>query len=75
MISERTHGKEQGVMLGISNSYMSLGQIIGPIIAGLVATRNIHAVFFVGGMLMLVAFGVSYRASAKADLHAKIATE
>ena len=72
MISERAHGKEQGEMLGISNSYMSLGQIIGPIIAGLSAIRNIHAVFFVGGVLMLVAFWVSYTASAKADLHAKI---
>lgn len=72
MISERAHGKEQGEMLGITNSYMSLGQILGPIMAGMIATRNIHAVFFAGGVLMLVAFWVSYTASSKADLHAKV---
>jgi hypothetical protein len=42
--------------------------------AGLIATRNVHAVFFVGGVLMLVALFVSYKAAAKADLHAKIPT-
>lgn len=72
MISERAHGKEQGEMLGITNSYMSLGQILGPLVAGFIALRNIHAVFFVGGVLMLVAFAVSYKASAKAELHAKV---
>ncbi|MDQ5969577.1 MAG: transporter, family, multidrug resistance protein, partial [Patescibacteria group bacterium] len=72
MISERAHGKEQGEILGISNSYMSLGQILGPIMAGLIATRNPQWVFLMGGVLMLIAFAVSFRASAKADLHAKI---
>lgn len=74
MISERAHGKEQGEILGVSNSYMSLGQILGPIMAGLIATRNVHAVFFVGGILMLVALYISYKAAAKADLHAKVPT-
>jgi multidrug resistance protein len=74
MISERAHGKEQGEILGVTNSYMSLGQILGPIMAGLIATRNIHAVFFVGGVLMLVALFISYQASIRADLHAKIPT-
>lgn len=74
MISERAHGKEQGEVLGVTNSYMSLGQILGPIMAGVIATRNTHAVFFVGGVLMAVAFYVSYKAAAKADLHAKIPT-
>lgn len=75
MISERAHGKEQGEILGISSSYMSLGQIFGPIMAGLIATRNVHAVFLAGGLLMVVALFISYKASIQADLHAKIATE
>lgn len=72
MISDQAHGKEQGEVLGISNSYLSLGQIFGPIIAGAIATRNPHAVFLMGGFLMLIAFAISFRASAKAELHAKL---
>lgn len=72
MISERAHGKEQGEILGVTNSYMSLGQILGPLLAGFIAIRSVNAVFFVGGLLMLGAFFVSYRASSKADLHAKV---
>lgn len=75
MISERAHGKEQGEILGVSNSYMSLGQILGPIMAGMIATRNIHAVFFVGGVLMVIALYISYQASIRADLHAKVPTD
>lgn len=75
MISDRTHGKEQGEMLGVSSSYLSLGQIIGPLMAGMVATRNVHAVFFVGGILMLVAYYFSYRASKHADLHATLSSQ
>lgn len=36
LLSERTKQEDQGVILGINQSYLSLGQIIGPLIAGAV---------------------------------------
>ncbi|MEX0896061.1 MAG: MFS transporter [Patescibacteria group bacterium] len=72
MISERASSKEQGGLLGINASYMSLGQIGGPLMAGVVATYSIPGVFILGLVLFLVAFGVSLRASRKADLQAKV---
>ncbi|PIY79321.1 MAG: hypothetical protein COY81_03205 [Candidatus Pacebacteria bacterium CG_4_10_14_0_8_um_filter_43_12] len=72
MISERTDPTKQGEVLGISSSYMSLGQIIGPTIAGLLALTNIRLVFVAGGLLYGISFLISWWASAKAQLHARV---
>jgi multidrug resistance protein len=55
LISERTNSEDQGVAMGINQSYMSLGQIVGPIAAGLVTTYSIRYVFLLAGVLMVVA--------------------
>jgi multidrug resistance protein len=61
MISERTNPEDQGGVLGLRQSYMSLGQIIGPILAGLVASIYIPAIFWA----VAIMFGVSFWLSRK----------
>lgn len=60
LISERTKAEDQGGMLGINQSYLSLGQIIGPLLGGVVAQwASIPMVFVAAGSL----FGVCLVAS------------
>lgn len=46
MISVATKEEDQGGILGISQSYMSLGQIIGPILAGIVTQWYVPGAFW-----------------------------
>ncbi len=46
--------KSQGEILGISASYMSLGNIFGPLIGGIAASFTLRMPFFVGAFLMAV---------------------
>ncbi len=48
ILSQETDAKSQGSILGINASYMSIGQIFGPIIGGAVATIGIPFIFIVG---------------------------
>jgi multidrug resistance protein len=51
LISERTNEEDQGAVLGINQSFVSLGQIVGPLIGGLTAARlSVPAVFIVTGL-------------------------
>jgi DHA1 family multidrug resistance protein-like MFS transporter len=46
-------GNEQGFAMGMNNSYMSIGNVIGPLLAGLL--YDVHIVYpFVLGLLVLV---------------------
>jgi predicted MFS family arabinose efflux permease len=56
LITQNTRPEDQGGMLGISQSYTSLGQIIGPLLAGLVIAWSMDYVFILAGGLMLVSF-------------------
>lgn len=55
LISERTKAEDQGGILGVNQSYISLGQIIGPLIAGSVATFSIRYMFGVAFLIILLA--------------------
>ncbi len=55
LISESAPDNEQGKILGINQSFTSLGQIIGPIIAGIVASYYVPGIFSLSSLLMLVA--------------------
>lgn len=52
LISERTKAEDQGGILGINQSITSLGQIIGPMIAGVVAILSVNLVFLVAAAIM-----------------------
>lgn len=53
-LTSRLAEQQQGVVMGISNSFMSLGRIIGPLVGGLVFDINLHLPS-IGGALMLFA--------------------
>ncbi len=56
ILSERTNNEDQGYILGINQSYISLGQIIGPLAAGLVSRISINSIFMFAAILMYGGF-------------------
>jgi len=58
LISENSPNDAQGKILGVNQSFASLGQIVGPIIAGLIAHFYVPGIFTFSSMLMIVAFFV-----------------
>jgi multidrug resistance protein len=52
IISERTKAEDQGGILGINQSIMSFGQIVGPLIAGVIAAISVNLVFLVAAIIM-----------------------
>lgn len=60
ILSQETDAKSQGSVMGLNASYQSIGFIAGPIVGGLLATIAIPLPFFVGGMLMLICYWLSF---------------
>lgn len=59
LLSKETDSKSQGSILGLNSSYMSLGNTIGPILAGGLATFYLPLPFLLQGLLMLTCFGIA----------------
>ncbi len=59
IISKRVKEEDQGVALGINQSYASLGQIFGPISAGFISKFSINLIFIWGALLLFVGFLLS----------------
>lgn len=49
-------GNEQGYVAGMNNAYMSVGNILGPILAGFLFDANMFAPFLTGGCILFIAF-------------------
>jgi DHA1 family multidrug resistance protein-like MFS transporter len=49
----------QGIAMGLSNSFVSLGRIVGPILGGVVLDINLSFPYISGAAVMLVAFFAS----------------
>lgn len=49
-------GKEQGFAMGMNNAYMSIGNILGPTLAGLLYDVNIIYPFVLGFVLLVLTF-------------------
>jgi DHA1 family multidrug resistance protein-like MFS transporter len=49
----------QGIAMGLNNSFMSAGRIIGPIWAGYLFDYNLSAPYISGGMVMLISFFIA----------------
>ncbi|MGM7636247.1 MFS transporter [Bacillus sp. Hm123] len=58
-------GSEQGYIMGLNNSFMSLGNVVGPLVAGMLFEWNIHSPYLFGGAVMLVGFLLTYRFAMK----------
>lgn len=54
LLSKETDAKSQGTIMGLNQSYVSLGFIFGPIIGGLMATISIPLPFLLGSLLTLI---------------------
>jgi len=49
----------QGVAMGLSHAFMSLGRIIGPLLAGVLFDLDLRLPYLVGAGAMVVGFGIS----------------
>ncbi|MBM7647619.1 DHA1 family multidrug resistance protein-like MFS transporter [Bacillus ectoiniformans] len=49
-------GTKQGYIMGLNNSVLSLGNVAGPILAGILFEWNIHLPYLFGAAVMLVGF-------------------
>ena len=58
LISRRTT-TEQGVTMGLSNSFVSLGRIVGPVIGGALLDAHLNLPFLGASALLLLAFLLS----------------
>ena len=58
LISKRATGG-QGIAMGLSNSFMSLGRIVGPLWAGFAFDSGINLPYLTGGAVMLAGFFLS----------------
>ncbi len=65
ILSEGTSPERQGEIMGINFSYMSIGQIVGPIVGGSLALISINSPFLAGGLLIFVAIFISRRIAFK----------
>lgn len=61
IIADESKTTKQGEIMGINQSYTSLGQATGPIIAGLALGITQSAAFFLAALLMLIAVGISFK--------------
>ena len=55
-ITSRRATVEQGVAMGLSNSFISLGRIVGPTVGGILLDVHSESPYLIGAALMLVGF-------------------
>jgi multidrug resistance protein len=65
IIADRNEESERGEVMGINQSYASIGQTLGPVTAGLITVISIHSVFFLSSLYILIAFLFSIRLKLK----------
>ncbi|MGB2993621.1 MAG: MFS transporter, partial [Paenisporosarcina sp.] len=59
-------GNEQGFAAGMNNAYMSLGNMIGPALAGILFDINMSFPYIAGTLILVICFfiaTISYRKS------------
>lgn len=61
IIADHDDGPEKGQVMGVNQSYASIGQTLGPVTAGLITAISIHSVFFLASFYILIAFLFSIR--------------
>lgn len=59
ILSRETDSKSQGSILGLQAGYLSIGQIVGPLIGGAVALYSIPSPFLIASGLCLITFLLS----------------
>ncbi|QQL50042.1 MFS transporter [Mucilaginibacter ginkgonis] len=69
IIADHNDQRRQGEVLGINQSYASIGQTLGPVCAGLISAVSVHAVFFLSSFYILLGFLLSIRLKTKEHQH------
>lgn len=71
IITENIDADEQGYILGVNQSYLSIGQIIGPLIAGFISFYSINYIFMAAALFIFIAlpFAVKLYKQLKARQH------
>jgi multidrug resistance protein len=65
IIADNNDPAKQGEVMGVNQSYASIGQTLGPVTAGLIAAISIHSVFFLSAFYIFIAFIISFRLRSK----------
>jgi multidrug resistance protein len=65
LIADNNDPKKQGQVMGITQSYASIGQTLGPISAGLISVCTVHYIFWLASFYILIAFLLSFRLKAR----------
>jgi multidrug resistance protein len=61
IIADHNTDAGKGEVMGVNQSYASIGQTLGPISAGLVTAISVHSVFFLSSLYILIALLFSIR--------------
>lgn len=59
ILSQESDDKSQGTIQGLNSSYMSIGSILGPLLAGLLATYNTFLPFLASALFCIFCFYLS----------------
>ncbi len=54
LISLETKPEEQGIVMGVAQSFGALGRVIGPLIGGAIATFSLSLPFIVSGIITVL---------------------
>jgi MFS family permease len=65
IIADHNDDSRQGEVMGVNQAYISIGQVIGPVTAGLVTVVSIHSVFWLAALYILIALLFSFRLKSK----------
>ena len=66
IIADNVDHAEQGKILGINQSYGSIGQTLGPLTASAITVVSVHSVFFLSSFYILIATLLCFRLKSKA---------
>jgi MFS family permease len=61
IIANKMEEKERGLVMGVNQSYASIGQTIGPLLASAAALVSLPAIFFISSVLILWAMYYGWR--------------
>ncbi len=70
LISRRAGKIGQGTAMGLNNSFMSLGRIVGPLWAGFIFDLHLYLPYLSGSLIMFVGFILSITRLQKGEKHA-----
>lgn len=61
ILSQESDPKSQGTIMGLNASYQSIGMIVGPILGGYVAMREVSLPFITGAVLAIACYLLSFQ--------------